>query len=111
MKKFFVRRENVGGTPPILIERLGSELFRGLAVVFRIADAAQNDSRRQGIILDLQFIHRQLDGGKLIIVIVNGEIPGQSGDGRLAPQEPGAKRMKCRKPRLRWRNSGAEQKL
>jgi len=56
MKKFFVRRENVAVMPPILIERLGSKLFRGLAVFFRIADTAQNDSRRQGIIFDLQFI-------------------------------------------------------
>jgi len=86
--------------PPILIERLGSKLFRGLAVVFRIADTASKRFAAPGNHLRFSIYSSPfLTAAKLIIVIVNGEIPGQSGGGRSRRKSRAQRRMKRSKAR------------
>ena len=80
-------------------------------MILRVADAAQHVARRQVIGVDLQLGHGQFYGRDLVVLIVNGEVTGQPGGRRLAPQKPRAERMKCRNPGLPRRNASAQKQI
>ena len=111
MQEFFVRPENIRGAVAVLVERFGAQLLRTLAMIFRVADPTKDLPRCQVVVFDLQLGHCQLDGRKLVVVVVNGKIPRQAGRSRFAPQKARAERMKRGKPRLRGRDSSAQQEI
>ncbi len=110
-QQLFVSGENIGHTAAIFVDGFASHLLRALSVIFRVADAAQNIARRQCVIIDFQIRHNKLHRSELVVIVVNGKITRQAGIGGFASEEPSAKRMKCRQPRLRGRNACAQQQI
>ena len=109
MKEPLVRRENVGNVATVLIERFGAQLPRGLAMIFRVTNPAENVPGRQAVVIDLQLGHCQFNGRELIVIIVNGKIPRQASCRCFAPQKARAQGMKCGKPGLRGWDTSAQQ--
>src|SRR6266478_3486478 len=111
VQQLFVGGVDVGNTPAVLVDGLAAHLLRALAMILRVADAAQNISRRQRLVIDLQVRHDQFHRRELVIVVVNGEIAWQPGIGCFSPKQARTQRMKGGQPRLRGRHAGAEQQV
>src|SRR6266849_1840769 len=111
VEQLFVGGVDVGDLASIFVDRAGAKIFGRLAVVLGIADAAENVARRERVVVDLQVGHGQLDGGELVVVIVDGEIAREAGIRRFAAKKAGAKRMKGGEPGLRGRHAGAQQQV
>ena len=111
VKELFVSHENIGDAPPVLVERFGAQLLGCLAMIFRMADPAENIPRRQTFVFDLQLGHGQLDCRKLVFIVVYRKTPRQIGGSRFAPEQPRAERMKRGKPGPPRRDPGAQQEV
>ena len=62
-KQLFVRFEDVGHFAAVGAESFGADLCGRLAVIFGMADFAEDIARGQSLVGDIQARHRQLDGG------------------------------------------------
>ena len=60
MEQALVSRKDVGDTTGVLVNRFAAHFLRALAMIFRVADAAQNISRRERVIVNLQVRHGEL---------------------------------------------------
>src|SRR6266849_1118608 len=107
----FVGGEDVGDFAGIFVDRSAAKSFWSLAVVLGVADAAENDAGCERVVVDLQVGHGQLDGGELVVVIVDGEIAREAGVRGFAAKKAGAERMKSGQPRLRGRHAAAQQQV
>src|SRR5216684_11913 len=111
LEDLFVGGEDVSDFAGIFVDRGAAKSFRSLAVVLRVADAAENDARRERVVVDLQVGHGQLDGGELVVIIVDGEIAREAGIRRFAAKKASTERMKGGEPGLRGRHAGAQQQV
>ena len=89
----------------------GAELFGRERVIFGIADGAEDVARREGFGVDVELGHGELDGGELVVSVVDGEIFGKLRGGGFAAEEAGAERMECGEPRGGGRDSGFEEEV
>ena len=96
-------RVDLGGLLAHFVPRLvgvGAHLLRRDAVILGVADLRAQRARREIVGRQIELQQRTLDGRRLIVVIVNGEIARQSKMRRLAAEQPRAKRVERRDPHV-----------
>lgn len=104
-------RKDIGGAAGVRRERVVAQVFGSLRVVFGKADAAKDVARLKIVVIDIQGAHGQLDGCKLVGIIKNGKVRGETSGRSFTAQQTRTKGMKSGEPGTFRRNSGAEEQV
>ena len=80
-------------------------------MIFGVADGAEDVARSELLGVDVELAHGELDGGELVVGIVDGEIFGELRGGGFAAEEAGAEGVEGGEPRRGRRDAGFEEEI
>src|ERR1700742_498468 len=76
-----------------------------------MADSAEDVARGEGFTGDVELGHGELNGGELVVGVVDGEIFGELSGGGFATEEAGAEGVESREPGGGGRDAGFEEEV
>ena len=107
----FVFGEDVGDFAAVGADGFGAEFFGSGGVIFGVADGAEDVARSESFGVDGELGDGELDGGELVVGVVDGEIFGELGGGGFAAEEAGAEGVEGGQPRRGGRDSCFEEEV